>query len=143
MSDLAGAIVLVGRILFSILFVRSAVTVHLPQPKRAEDYARSSAFPFPILAGRPAGIWLLAGGLSVALGIWPDVGALMLGAFVVPAAAWFHRYWTVEDPADRRVQGHFFYRNVLALGGSLVMFGLFVSVGPALRFTITAPLFSF
>jgi putative oxidoreductase len=143
MSDLAGAIVLVGRILFSVLFIRSAATGHLPHSKRSEAYAKSTGFPLPSLAGWPAGIWLLAGGGSVALGIWPDVGALMLGLFVIPAAAWFHRYWEVEDPGQRMVQGHMFYRNVMALGASLVMFGMFAAAGPGLRFTITAPLFSF
>jgi putative oxidoreductase len=143
MSDLAGAIVLVGRILFSIMFIRSAVTGHIPHSKRSEAYARTSGFPLPAVAGWPAGIWLLAGGLSVALGIWPDVGALMLGLFVIPAAAWFHRYWTIEDQGQRMTQGHMFYRNVTALGASLVMFGMFATTGPALRFSITAPLFSF
>jgi putative oxidoreductase len=143
MSDLAGAVVLVGRILFSILFIRSAVTGHIPHSKRSEAYARTTGFPIPAVAGWPAGIWLLAGGLSVALGIWPDVGALMLGLFVIPTAAWFHRYWTIEDPGLRMTQGHMFYRNVMALGAALVMFGMFAATGPALRFSITSPLFSF
>ena len=31
-----------------------------------------------------AGAWLLAASLSIALGIWPDLGSLMVAVFVVP-----------------------------------------------------------
>ena len=72
--------------------------------------------------------------------IWPDIGALMLGLFVVPAAGYFHRFWTVDDPVQRRTQALAFYRNVEIMGASLVMFGLFGWVGHGLRFAMTGPL---
>jgi uncharacterized membrane protein YphA (DoxX/SURF4 family) len=83
------------------------------------------------------------GGLSVALGVWPDVGALMIGVFVVLAAAGFHRFWQLDDPQQKMTQNQLFFRNVIALGGVLMMFGFFASVGEGLRYAITAPLFSF
>jgi len=64
----------------------------------------------------------------------------MLGAFVIPAAAYFHRFWTIEDPAQRRAQALAFYRNVEILGASLVLFGMFGWVGTSLRFAMTGPL---
>jgi len=53
---------------------------------------------------------------------------------------YFHRFWAVEDPAQEQAQGLAFYRNVEILGASLVMFGLFASLGNGLRFTLTGPL---
>jgi uncharacterized membrane protein YphA (DoxX/SURF4 family) len=144
MSDAVGVIVLVGRILFIINFgVVAGVRGHLAHGKDSQDYARSTGFALPYLAGWPSGVWLVAASLSLGLGIWPDVGALMLGAFVVPAAWYFHRFWEIEDPMQRRMGSLLFYRNVSFLGASLVMFGSFVSFGDALRFSITGPLFDF
>lgn len=140
MSVAAGVIVLVGRVLFSIIFVRSGIT-HVRRQQAMGDYARSAPFPAPYLAGWPAGIWLLAASLSIALGIWPDLGSLMVAVFVVPAGLYFHRFWTVEDPAQRQTQVGNFLRNVTFLGASLAMFGFFASAGEGLRFTVTGPLF--
>jgi hypothetical protein len=36
-----------------------------------------------------------------------------------------------------------FFRNLVALGACVVMFALFVTLGRALRFTITGPAFTF
>src|SRR3970040_3195677 len=122
MSDTAGLILLVGRILFVINFGPVAgVRGHLAHGKDSQDYARSTGFALPYLAGWPTGVWLVAGSLSIALGIWPDVGALMLGAFVVPAAWYFHRFWEVEDPMQRLMNSLLFYRNPSFVRGALAM----------------------
>ena len=143
MSTTAGIIVLIGRILF-VLFpaYESGFKFHLRNPQGAVGYAQSANFPAPALASWPAGLWLVVGGLSIALGIWPDIGALMLGFFVVVAALYFHRFWEVEDPAQRYVQTSYFYRNVIILGACLIMFGFFAAVDEALRFSITGSLIS-
>ena len=139
MSTSAGAVVLVGRVLFSIFFVRSGWG-HLTKGKGMIGYAETAGLPLPFLAGWPSGVWLLAASASIALGIWPDIGALMVGAFVIPAAWYFHRFWTIDDPGQRQTQSSSFYRNIEILGASLVMFGLFASAGTGLRFTLTASL---
>ena len=136
MSAGVGAIVLMGRILFSVFFVRSGWG-HIKRAEGMIGYARSAELPVPIVAGWPAGVWLLAASASIALGIWPDIGALMVAVFVVPAAWYFHRYWTIDDPEGRRAQALAFYRNVEILGASLVMFGLFGWAGHSLRFVVT------
>lgn len=144
MSDAAGLILLAGRILFVINFGPVAgVRGHLAHGKDTQDYARSTGFALPYLAGWPTGVWLVAGSLSIALGIWPDVGALMLGAFVIPAAWYFHRFWEVEDPMQRQMSSLLFYRNLSFLGASLVMFAAFVALGDGLRYSITGPLLDF
>jgi uncharacterized membrane protein YphA (DoxX/SURF4 family) len=138
MSTGAGVVVLIGRVLFSTFFVRSGWG-HLTKGKGMIGYAETAGLPVPLLAGWPSGVWLLAASASIALGIWPDVGALMIGAFVIPAAWYFHRYWTIEDPTQRQAQSSSFYRNIEILGASLVMFGLFGWAGSSLRFTLTGP----
>jgi putative oxidoreductase len=139
MSAGAGAIVLVGRVLFSIFFVRSGWG-HLTKREGMIGFAKTAGLPLAYLAGWPSGVWLLAASASVALGIWPDIGALMLGVFVIPAAWYFHRFWTIDDPVQKQSQASSFYRNIEILGASLVMFGLFLSAGTSLRFTLIGPL---
>lgn len=142
MSAEAGIIILIGRILFVIFpaYV-SGYSFHIKASKMAEGYAQSVGFPIPGLAGWPSGVWLVLGSASIALGIWPDVGALMIAAFVIPAAWYFHRFWEVEDPNQKQFQTMFFYRNVMIFAACLIMFGFFASVGDALRFAVTGSLF--
>lgn len=141
MSAGAGAIILIGRVLFSIFFLRSGWG-HLTKREGMIGYAERAGLPVPYLAGWPSGVWLLAASGSIALGIWPDIGALMVGAFVIPAAWYFHRFWTIDDPGQRQTQSSSFYRNIEILGASLVMFGLFEWAGDALRFALTGPIAS-
>ena len=142
MSEAAGVVVLIGRIAFAFFFGAVAGVGHFKRDQMMRGFAEQAGFPVPAIAGWVAGAWLILGATSVAAGIWPDVGALMIGAFVIPAALFFHRFWTLEDQ-ERMSQTQLFYRNVIALGAALVLFGTFVTLGPELRFTITAPLFDF
>ena len=86
---------------------------------------------------------MTAAGLSIGLGIWPDIGCLMLAAFAIPAALYFHRFWEVEDPNFKQFQQGYFGRNVIIVGACLVIFAMFVSFGDAVRFTITGPALSY
>lgn len=141
MSSGAAAIFLVGRVVFCSFFVIAGYT-HVRGRPMLVAYARSAGFPVPYLARWPAGAWLWVASASVVLGIWPDIGSLMMAIFVVVTALYFHRFWEVEDSLQRRMQNQLFYRNLVALGGSLVMFAAFVSVGEDLRFTLTPPFFT-
>jgi uncharacterized membrane protein YphA (DoxX/SURF4 family) len=143
MSAAAGLVILLGRVLFAVFFGWVAGRAHVTLGAMFEGGARAAGFPAPFLAGRPAGVWLLVASLSVALGVWPDVGALMVAVFVILAAAWFHRFWAIENEEQRRLQSQLFWRNAIALSTSLIMFGAFAAFGPELRFAITAPLFQF
>jgi putative oxidoreductase len=139
MSDVAGIIELVGRAMFGLYFAYTGAGFHITKSTMAEEYARSMRFPLPGIAGWPTGVWMAAGGLSVALGIWPDIGALMIAVFAIAGAAWFHRFWEVEDAMQRHVQEAYFGRNVIIVGACLALFAFFVAEGVALRYVVTGP----
>jgi putative oxidoreductase len=46
-----------------------------------------------------SGAMLLAGGLLIAIGLWPDLGALLLAAFLLPVAYYMHAYWKIDEIA--------------------------------------------
>lgn len=142
MSDAAGAVLLAGRIVVSLFFFFSA-SFHLFQGAQAEGYAKSVGFPWPKLAGWPSGLYLLAAATSISVGIWPDLGALLIGLWVIPTALWFHAFWKVEDQMQRMTQMQLFWRNVTYLGMAIALFAVFAGLGDAVRFTVTGPLFSF
>jgi putative oxidoreductase len=143
MSAAAGVVILAGRILFAVYFGWVAGRAHIRMSPMFEGAARSAGFPVPAVAGWPSGVLLVVAALSVGLGIWPDVGALIVAGWVVVAAAYFHRYWELKDEQQKMLQSQLFWRNALALAAALLMFGSFAAFGPELRFTITAPLFQF
>jgi len=142
-SDAAGVVVLIGRLMFAFYFGAVAGVGHLKRDKMMRGFAAKVGFPVPAVAGWVAGLWLVVGAVSVGLGIWPDLGSLMIGAFVIPAAWYFHRFWTFEDEAQKGTQKQLFYRNFVILAAAIVFFGTFVTLGPELRFSITGPLFDF
>ena len=138
MSTTASGIFLVGRILFVALFVVSAQG-HIANPARYVATAKGK-IPVPYVAGWPVGAWLALAILSTVLGIWPDVGALMLAAFLIPTSLLFHPFWTFSDAAQRRTQRGSFFRNVSLLGASLALFAFLTVTGPG-QFAITGSLF--
>ena len=140
MTETEGIVVLIGRVLFAVFFIRSGIA-HVRKHEGMTGYARAAGFPFPGIGGWPAGVWLLSGAASIALGIWADVGSLMIALFLVLAALYFHRFWTIQDEGQRQTQASNFYRNVALLGASLALWGFFVAAGEPVRFTLTGPLF--
>jgi putative oxidoreductase len=139
MSTVGGIILLVGRILFVALFV-SAARGHIQNhPRYVEGSGKK--LPFPVLAGWPAGVWLLLAAVSIVVGIWADLGSLMIAAFLIPAAVLFHPFWSQTDPAARRTHEAGFYRDVSLLGAALALFALFAASGHV-PFALTGPALS-
>jgi len=66
------ALVVIGRILFCALFLVSGVA-HFAQIDAMTGYAQSRGVPAARAAMLVGGVVLLLGGLSVLLGVWPDL----------------------------------------------------------------------
>ena len=139
MSTLGGVVLLAGRILFPALFAFAARGHNRNHSRYVTGSGRN--LPLPILAGWPAGAWLLVADLSIRAGIWPDVGALMIALFLVPAGVVFHPFWTYSDPAARRTHESSFYRDVSLLGAAMALFVLFAMAGHV-PFALTGPAIS-
>jgi putative oxidoreductase len=65
-----------------------------------------------------AGVQVVAGTL-LALGLAPRLSALVLAGSLVPTTFAGHSYWTVEDPAARKMQRIQFHKNLAMIGGLL------------------------
>jgi putative oxidoreductase len=135
-------VLLIGRILFALIFVVSGLTIHLLKWRDGVQYARASGYTLaPELMVPLSGLGAVAGGLSVAIGVWPDLGALLLAGFAFPVAYFMHAFWKIEDPMMRGIQNAMFMKNVSMGGAALALFALFQQFGDEIGLTVTGPLF--
>ena len=136
-------VILIGRILFALIFIGAGVAGHLGQTAQTAGYAESRGVPNAPLLVRISGVGILAGGLGVMFGVWADLAALGLVAYSLIAAFMVHHFWTDQDPMTQQVEMSMFMKNLSMAGGGLILFGFITAAGPALGLTITEPVFSF
>jgi uncharacterized membrane protein YphA (DoxX/SURF4 family) len=131
-------VALVGRVLFSLLFLGAAFG-HFKDRAAMTQYAKSKNLPMAEPAVLGSGVLMLLGGLSVLLGVWGDLGALLLFVFLVMSAVLFHDFWKQSDAAAQQVEQVMFMKNIALAGASLVLIATFGS--EAIGWTLTPPLF--
>ncbi len=134
---------LLGRILFGLIFIGSGVG-HFTNADSSAQYAAAKGVPQPknmvLLSGATFGL----GGLSVILGVFGDLGALMLIATLIPATYYFHRFWAETDPMVKQAEMAHFMKNLALIGGCLILFSFFGREGStALPYTLTDGVFGF
>ncbi len=120
-------------------FVLSGLTNHFS--RQGVEYARGYGAPAPELMVPLSGVAIVAGGLSVALGIWADLGALVLAAFALSILPIMHAFWKKEDAQAQQTQMVQFVKNVSLAGGALVIFYVYNQLQGEAGLSITDPLF--
>ncbi|MBW1603826.1 DoxX family membrane protein [Streptomyces sp. JJ66] len=133
-------VILVGRILFVILFLGSALG-HLTKTSDLAAYARSKGVPSPRAATQASGVLMLVGALLLVLGIWADLGALLLFLFLLPTAFQMHPFWTERSAGTREQERVHFLKDLALAGAALMLFALFASEGEGIGLMLTGPLF--
>jgi putative oxidoreductase len=113
-----GAVVLLGRFLFAMIFLMSGLS-HFS--KQTIGYAASQGVPFASLAVPLSGIIALLGGLSILLGYRARVGAWLVVLFLIPVTLMMHNFWVVKDPMMAQMQMIMFMKNVSIIGGALLI----------------------
>jgi putative oxidoreductase len=133
-------LVLIGRIMFVFLFASSAYG-HFTQTAGMTAYAKSKGVPMPREAVLGGGVVLALGSISVLLGLWADLGALLLFIFLVPTAVLMHPFWKETEPQAKMTETVQFSKDLALAGASLMLFALFIKIGSDLGLTLTGPLF--
>jgi putative oxidoreductase len=114
----SGPIVLLGRILFVLIFVNAGPRLLLGQ---AVAFAVSQGVPMASIAVPIAGLLALAGGLSILLGYRAKIGAWLIALFLIGVTPMMHKFWVISDPMRYQLQLATFMRNVSMLGGALLI----------------------
>lgn len=108
---------LLGRLLYGGFFLLSGIN-HLRNVDRMAPYARSRGVPSPDLAVLGSGALIIAGGLSILLGVYPTVGVLLISLFLIPTTLLMHGFWSDKDPGARQGNLTHFKKNVALLGAA-------------------------
>jgi len=128
------AVMLVGRILFAFMFVASGLN-HLTKAEAMAGYAAYKKVPAPKLANLLSGVLMVLGGLSIILGVYADLGAVVLAVLLVAMAVKMHDFWNAEGEA-KQPEMIGFMKNISMAGGALFLFAYAATedsnIGPAL-----------
>ena len=113
----------IGRILFAMLFIASGVG-HLAQREASVAYAEAKGLAAAGVLVPLSGLMIIAGGLSILLWSWVDLGAWLLVLFLFATALKMHAFWKEEGEA-RQVEMANFMKNVSLAGAAIVFFVLY------------------
>jgi uncharacterized membrane protein YphA (DoxX/SURF4 family) len=114
---------LLGRVIFGGYFAYAGLN-HFLHRDDMSGYAAAKGIPAAETAVVGTGALLLAGGISVVTGIKPREGLAALVLFLVPTSLQMHRFWDVDDPAQRQSEMINFTKNMALVGAALMMMEL-------------------
>ncbi len=113
-----GAVVVLGRFLFALIFLMAAPNLFT---KQGIGYAAAQGVPLAAVAVPLAGVISLVGGLSILIGYRAMIGAWLIVLFLIPVTLMMHKFWGVADPNMAQLQMIMFLKNVSMLGGALLI----------------------
>jgi putative oxidoreductase len=118
-ESLKNCVVVVGRILIALIFVRAGINKIGSIDATAAQMAKSS-IPLSNILIFGAIMMELGGGLLLMVGLFARWAALALFFYTLTLALIFHAYWAVPD-AQARIQASFFFGHLSMMGGMLVV----------------------
>jgi uncharacterized membrane protein YphA (DoxX/SURF4 family) len=117
------AVLVIGRILFALLFITSGIA-HFAKLEAMTGYAKYKKLPAAKFGVLISGLFFLLGGIYIAAGFWVDLGALMLAVTLILAAIIFHNYWKETDATAKQNEMIAFNKDLALAGAALILFAL-------------------
>jgi len=115
------AVLVIGRVLFALIFVASGIN-HITKAEHMTGYAQFKKVPAAKASVLLSGVLFLLAAASLILGVYADLGALVLAVLLVVMAVMFHDFWKQTDPQQKQMEQIAFFKNISMAGGALVMF---------------------
>ena len=128
MTTLFGVLALLGRLMLVAIFLLAAVGQRIPKFSETAEYMGIEGVPMPKVMLAGAILFLIAGGLSVAVGFKARIGATLLLVFLLLSTYFFHDFWTQLDPMEKQEQMIQFMKNASMMGAMLLV----IAHGPGL-----------
>ena len=135
------AVLAIGRILFALIFINSGIS-HLTKLEAMTGYAKYKKVPAAKFSVIVSGLMILVGGIYVALGIYADLGALLIALFLIPTALIMHTFWKETDPTAKQNASISFFKDLSLAGAALIIF-VMVGSGADFGWHITSAFFNF
>ena len=115
---------LVGRLLFAAVFFING-WAQVARRDVMVGVGQAIGAPRPDLTVPISGVLMLISAALIALGVWADLGALLLFLFLPYAAFLAHAYWKESDPGMRAAQSAQFWKNIALAGAALVLLAMY------------------
>jgi putative oxidoreductase len=112
---------LIGRILFSLIFLNSGLMGHLIGLSGTAAYAQSAGVPMATGLVAISGVIAVLGALSIILGYKAKMGAWLIVIFLIPVTFMMHKFWTITDQMQSMIQMAMFMKNIALLGAALMI----------------------
>ena len=134
------AVLVIGRILFALIFINSGLS-HLTKLEAMTGYATYKKVPAAKLGVIVSGLMILVGGLYIVFGVYADLGALLIAIFLIPTAFLMHAFWKETDATAKQNETIGFFKDLALAGAALIIFAL-VGAGADFGPSITGAFFS-
>ena len=109
---------LVGRILFSMVFVMSGIS-HLTNLQMMTGYAQSKGLPAPKAMTALSGIVIMVAGALLIVGYTRFIAAGLLFVFLLATSFMFHAFWKETDPGAKMNEMIHFLKDMALAGAAL------------------------
>jgi putative oxidoreductase len=134
-------IMLIGRVLFGIVFITSGLA-HFAKTDAMVGYAQFKKVPAAKPAVLLSGLLLILGSASVILGVVADLGALVLAVLTLVMALKMHDFWAQSDAQAKQTETISFWKNISMSGAALFIFAVAATEGSNIGWTLTESLWS-
>ncbi len=132
------AVLLIARILFAFMFILSGINHLVPKNVAAmTGYAQFKKVPMAKLSVQLSGVLLALSGLSIILGIYADLGALVVAVLLILMAVMMHNFWAA-DAATKQTEMISFMKNISMAGGALFIFAIAAQEGSNIGWTLVS-----
>jgi putative oxidoreductase len=111
---------LLGRILYGGYFLKAGLN-HFQSLGMLSGFAGMKGVPAPKLAVMFSGALIIAGGLSVLLGVYPVIGLGCIVLFLVPVSLTMHTFWSDTDAMTKMNNQLNFEKNVAMAAAALML----------------------
>jgi putative oxidoreductase len=110
---------LVGRVIVGIFYLYNGIN-HFLKLRDMTEYAKFKGVPLPEVGIVASGLLLLIAGITIILGILPEIGIASLVVFFLPVTIMMHNFWAV--PQEQQIAEMVNFSKNMALMGSALMF---------------------
>jgi putative oxidoreductase len=119
---MTATLIIIGRVLLGFYFIQAGVRNFMKVPMHTEILTKKN-LPFPREGLIVALLVQVLGGLSVALGIYPAIGAIALIVFTVAANVLYHDFWNYTG-AERVTHWNSVAANIGMVGAFLLVIAI-------------------
>lgn len=117
-------LLVLARVLVALIFIGSGLA-HFAQAGPMSEYAKAKGVPNAKAGVLASGVLAVVGGLLVALGLWADLGAILLIVFLLPVSFFMHAFWKETDAMAKQTEMVAFQKNLGLIGAALLIFWIY------------------